>query len=43
MQDSSDVILNKESSSEIKIYEMDYLMGDGGAETKDNFYVGLER
>lgn len=44
MQDSSEIALNnKEGTSDIKIYEMDYLMGDGGAETKDNFYVGLER
>lgn len=38
MQDSSELALNKDSISEIKIYDADYLMGDGGAETKDNFY-----
>ena len=38
LQDSSQVVLNKEDSSELKIYDMDYLMGDGAGETKDNFY-----
>ena len=44
MEDSSELALNnnKDSISEIKIYDADYLMGDGGAETKDNFY-GLDR
>jgi hypothetical protein len=31
MQDSSELVINKEVNSELKIFDVDYLMGDGGA------------
>lgn len=43
MQDSSELVINKEAASELKIYDADYLMGEGGGETKDYFYNPLER
>jgi hypothetical protein len=42
--DSSDVILhNKEDNSELKIYDIDNILGDNGGETKDNFFGTLDR
>lgn len=41
MQDSSELVINKEAASELKIYDADFLM-EGGPETKDNFF-SLER
>ena len=40
--DSVEVILQKEESSDLKVYDMDYLM-DAGGQTKDNFYGSLDR
>lgn len=42
MQDSSELAINKQASSELKIYDVDYLM-EGGPETKDNFFNPLDR
>lgn len=42
MQDSSEIVINKEANSEFKIYDADFLM-QGVPETKDNFYNPLER
>jgi hypothetical protein len=45
MQDSSEIILlkDKENNSELKVYDMDFMMNDGAGETKDNFFGSLER
>jgi hypothetical protein len=44
VQDSSEIIIQKEESSELKVFDMDYLMGgEGGGETKSNFYGSLDR
>ena len=42
-QDSAEVILPKEDNSELKIYDMEFLMGDNGGETKENFFGSLDR
>lgn len=38
LQDSSELVIDKEAASELKIYDADYYMMDGAPETKDNFY-----
>jgi hypothetical protein len=34
---------DKENNSELKVYDMDFMMNDGAGETKDNFFGSLER
>ena len=39
VNESSEIILGKEEQSELKVYDMDFLMNENG-ETKENFFGG---
>ena len=41
--DSSEVILQKEEHSDLKVYDMEFMMNDNGGETKYNFFGSGEK